>query len=79
MRHTSEVMRRQMGIARPNFVPLTDWMRLGSGDAVHERLTRPRVEPEIGLRLKTALESVACDHTSAAKRWARASRPDRPT
>ena len=55
--YTSEVMRRQMGIARPNFGPLTDWMLLGSGDAVDERLVQPRVEPEIGLRLKTALDA----------------------
>jgi 2-keto-4-pentenoate hydratase len=55
--YTSEVMRRQMGIDRPNFGPLTDWMLLGSGDAVHERLVQPRVEPEIGLRLKTTLDA----------------------
>ncbi|MBL8389236.1 MAG: fumarylacetoacetate hydrolase family protein [Hydrogenophaga sp.] len=55
--YTSEVMRRQMGIDRPNFGPLTDRMLLGSGDAVHERLVQPRVEPEIGLRLKTALDA----------------------
>jgi 2-keto-4-pentenoate hydratase len=55
--YTSEVMRRQMGIDRPNIGPLTDWMLLGSGDAVHERLVQPRVEPEIGLRLQTALDA----------------------
>ncbi len=55
--YTSEVMRRQMGIDRPNFGPLTDWMLLGSGDAVDERLVQPRVEPEIGLRLKTPLDA----------------------
>ena len=55
--YTSEVMRRQMGIDRPNIGPLTDWMLLGSGEAVHERLVQPRVEPEIGLRLKTALDA----------------------
>ncbi len=55
--YTSEVMRRQMGIDRPNIGPLTDWMLLGSGDAVHERLVQPRVEPEIGLRLKSALDA----------------------
>lgn len=67
--YTSEVMRRQMGIDRPNFGPLTDWMLLGSGDAVHERLLQPRVEPEIGLRLKTALDarhSPVDRHTVAA-------------
>ncbi|MDH2239410.1 hypothetical protein N5K27_24155 [Pigmentiphaga sp. GD03639] len=41
--YTSEVMRRQMGIARPNIGPLTDRMLLNSGDAVHERLVQPRV------------------------------------
>lgn len=55
--YTSEVMRRQMGIDRPNVGPLTDWMLLGSGDAVHERLVQPRVEPEIGVRLRTAIDA----------------------
>lgn len=55
--YTSEVMRRQMGIDRPNVGPLTDWMRLNSGDAVSERLMQPRVEPEIGVRLITALDA----------------------
>ncbi|HAX19242.1 MAG TPA: hydratase [Hydrogenophaga sp.] len=55
--YTSEVMRRQMGIDRPNIGPLTDRMLLDSGDAVNERLVQPRVEPEIGLRLKTALDA----------------------
>lgn len=65
---TSEVMRRQMGIDRPNFGPLTDWMLLGSGDAVHERRVQPRVEPEIGLRLKTALDArhAPADHHTVA-------------
>jgi 2-keto-4-pentenoate hydratase len=55
--YTSEVMRRQMGIDRPNFGPLTDWMLLASEDTVSHRLVQPRVEPEIGLRLKTALDA----------------------
>ena len=55
--YTSEVMRRQMGIARPNIGPLTGRMLQNSGDAVHERLVQPRVEPEIGLRLQTALDA----------------------
>ncbi len=55
--YTSEVMRRQMGIDRPNIGPLTDRMLLNSGDAVWDRLVQPRVEPEIGLRLKTALDA----------------------
>ena len=55
--YTSEVMRSQMGIDRPNLGPLTDRMLLGSDDAVSDRLVQPRVEPEIGLRLKTALDA----------------------
>lgn len=55
--YTSEVMRRQMGIDRPNFGPLTDWMLLNSGDTVNERLVQPRVEPEIGVRLQTAIDA----------------------
>jgi 2-keto-4-pentenoate hydratase len=55
--YTSEVMRRQMGIDRPNIGPLTDRMLLGSDDVVSDRLVQPRVEPEIGLRLKTALDA----------------------
>ncbi|MDP2093635.1 MAG: fumarylacetoacetate hydrolase family protein [Hydrogenophaga sp.] len=55
--YTAQVMRRQMGIDRPNIGPLTDWMLLGSDDAVSDRLVQPRVEPEIGLRLHTALDA----------------------
>ena len=55
--YTSELMRRQMGIDRPNIGPLTDRMLLGSDDAVNERLVQPRVEPEIGLRLRTTLDA----------------------
>ncbi|MEZ5702307.1 MAG: hypothetical protein R3E42_10690 [Burkholderiaceae bacterium] len=65
--YTSEVMRRQMGIDRPNFGPLTDRMLLGSGDAVDERLVQPRVEPEIGLRLATP--STPGKHPSTATPW----------
>lgn len=67
--YTSEVMRRQMGIDRPNIGPLTDRMLLGSGDVVSDRLVQPRVEPEIGLRLKTALDARLASidrHTVAA-------------
>lgn len=67
--YTSEVMRRQMGIDRSNIGPLTDWMLLRSGDAVHERLVQPRVEPEIGLRLRNALDARQAPvdrHTAAA-------------
>lgn len=55
--YTSEVMRRQMGIDRPNFGPLTDWMLLQSGDTVSDRLVQPRVEPEIGIRLKAPIDA----------------------
>ncbi|HEY9095023.1 MAG TPA: fumarylacetoacetate hydrolase family protein [Hydrogenophaga sp.] len=55
--YTAEVMRQQMGIDRPNHGPLTDWMLLGSDAAVSNRLVQPRVEPEIGLRLATAIDA----------------------
>lgn len=55
--YTSTVMRRQMGIDRPNFGPLTDAMLLQSGGSVWPRLTQPRVEPEIGLRLGSAIDA----------------------
>jgi len=67
--YTAQVMRRQMGIDRPNIGPLTDWMLLGSDDAVSDRLVQPRVEPEIGLRLHTALDARSAPvdrHTVAA-------------
>lgn len=48
--YTSLVMRRQMGIASPNFGPLTDAMLLSSGSAVPGTMTQPRVEPEVALR-----------------------------
>ncbi len=55
--YTSEVMRRQMGIDRPNFGPLTDWMLLDPDEGVDARLVQPRVEPEIGIRLKAPLDA----------------------
>lgn len=55
--YTSAVMRRQMGIDRPNFGPLTDWMLLESDDSVSEQFVQPRVEPEIALRLRTAVDA----------------------
>lgn len=63
--YTSEVMRRQMGVDRPNFGPLTDWMLLESGDTVSERFVQPRVEPEIGLRLRTAIDA----RSAPVDRW----------
>ena len=67
--YTSAVMRAQMGIAAPNFGPLTDAMLLSSPALLPSGALQPRVEPEIGLRLGRRLmapcsvESVldACD------------------
>lgn len=53
--YTSLAMREQMGIASPNFGPLTDAMLLRSGAAVPPTALQPRVEPEIGLRLRRRL------------------------
>jgi 2-keto-4-pentenoate hydratase len=49
--YTSPVMRAQMGIAAPNFGPLTDAMLLDSPALLPDGALHPRVEPEIGLRL----------------------------
>ena len=49
--YTSAVMRAQMGVASPNFGPLTDAMVLDSPAVVPVGALQPRVEPEIGLRL----------------------------
>lgn len=49
--YTSAVMRRQMGIDRPNFGPLTDAMVIEDGQTVPFRLVQPRVEPEIAVRI----------------------------
>ena len=49
--YTSAVMRAQMGIASPNFGPLTDAMLLESPAVLPDGALQPRVEPEIGLRL----------------------------
>jgi 2-keto-4-pentenoate hydratase len=48
--YTSAVMRRQMGVATPNYGPLLDDMVVRSG-AVAEGFLQPRVEPEIGVVL----------------------------
>ncbi len=65
--YTSEVMRVQMGVAEPNFGPLTDAMLLGSGAVVGGRALQPRVEPEIGLRLGRQLSgAVLPDEALAA-------------
>jgi 2-keto-4-pentenoate hydratase len=49
--YTSAVMRAQMGVAAPNFGPLTDAMLLGPPAVLPAGALQPRVEPEIGLRL----------------------------
>ena len=65
--YTSAAMRQQMGIAEPNFGPLTDAMVLRSGDAVSAGLVQPRVEPEICLRFGRALHGqVTVDDVMAA-------------
>jgi 2-keto-4-pentenoate hydratase len=54
--YTSQVMRAQMGVASPNFGPLTDVMLLDSPAILPDGALQPRVEPEIGLRLGRRLE-----------------------
>jgi len=49
--YTSAAMRAQMGVASPNFGPLTDVMVLDSPAVLPSGALQPRVEPEIGLRL----------------------------
>jgi 2-keto-4-pentenoate hydratase len=53
--YTSVVMRAQMGIDAPNFGPLTDAMLLSSPALLPGFALQPRVEPEIGLRLRRRL------------------------
>jgi 2-keto-4-pentenoate hydratase len=53
--YTSAVMRAQMGIDAPNFGPLTDAMLLSSPALLPGTALQPRVEPEIGLRLRRRL------------------------
>ena len=57
--YTSAVMRAQMGIDEPNFGPLTDAMLLSSPALLPGNALQPRVEPEIGLRLRRQLNA-AC-------------------
>jgi 2-keto-4-pentenoate hydratase len=71
--YTSAAMREQMGVASPNFGPLTDAMLLASGGAVAAELMQPRVEPEIGLEFARDLITpasiddvlAACNHAFA--------------
>jgi 2-keto-4-pentenoate hydratase len=55
--YTSAVMRAQMGVASPNFGPLTDVMILDPPAVVPAGALQPRVEPEIGLRLGRRLSA----------------------
>jgi 2-keto-4-pentenoate hydratase len=48
--YTSTVMRRQMGIATPNYGPLFDNMIFASGDTV-DGYMQPRLEPEVAVVL----------------------------
>lgn len=57
--YTSAAMRAQMGVAEPNYGPLTDAMLLTDGAAVSEVLVQPRVEPEIALRFARPLSGPA--------------------
>lgn len=50
--YTSQAMRREMGVDSPNIGTLTDAMLLNDGADVGGDLVQPRVEPEIGLRLR---------------------------
>jgi 2-keto-4-pentenoate hydratase len=52
--YTSAVMRRQMGVDAPNFGPLLDDMVLHDGDCA-DHFLQPRVEPEIGVVLRSDL------------------------
>jgi 2-keto-4-pentenoate hydratase len=53
--YTSKPMREQMGVAAPNYGPLTDRMLLPNDSAADPALLQPRVEPEVGLVLARPL------------------------
>lgn len=57
--YTSEAMRRQMNIDRPNFGQLTKEMDFGGG--VTAQLIHPRVEPELALRIGVDLVTLPDD------------------
>lgn len=57
--YTSAAMREQMGVAEPNFGPLTDAMMLTSPARVEQALLQPKVEPEIALRFARPLAAPA--------------------
>ena len=62
--YTSAAMRAQMGVSAPNFGPLTDAMLLTSPAVLPGGALQPRVEPEIGLRLRQRIEA-PCSPASA--------------
>lgn len=47
--YTSAAMRAQMGVAAPNYGPLTDAMLLADGATVPAAALQPRVEPEVAV------------------------------
>ncbi|MFR0357658.1 2-keto-4-pentenoate hydratase [Streptomyces sediminimaris] len=49
--YTSKPMREQMGVATPNYGPLTDRMLVPNDSSTDPALLQPRVEPEVGLVL----------------------------
>jgi 2-keto-4-pentenoate hydratase len=49
--YTSKPMREQMGVATPNYGPLTDRMLVSNDSTADPALLQPRVEPEVGLVL----------------------------
>lgn len=53
--YTSKPMREQMGVAAPNYGPLTDRMLLPNDSTADPALLQPRVEPEVGLVLDRPL------------------------
>lgn len=55
--YTSVAMREQMGVAAPNAGPLTDVMLLASPAVLPDRVTQPRVEPEVALVLGADLRN----------------------
>lgn len=49
--YTSKPMREQMGVATPNYGPLTDRMLVSNDSTTDPDLLQPRIEPEVGLVL----------------------------
>lgn len=71
--YTSQAMREQMGVSRPNLGPLTDRMVLADGTAVGEDVMQPRVEPEVAVIVDQPVGPGADrDEARAAVREARA-------